>query len=279
MIKACVIGWPIEHSRSPVIHRYWLDKYQINGSYDRIAVPPDELAGFLGSLAEHGLAGCNVTVPHKEAVLGLADELDVSAVAIGAANTLWLDRGRIMASNTDAYGYMAYLDRRAPQWRERDAPVAILGAGGAARAIIHGFLEAGVERIDVFNRSLDRVAALSRHFGPNVVARAWDERQAAVRGYGVIVNTTTLGMKGNGDPGIDFSSADPQLIVSDIVYVPLQTPFLLNAQAHGLVGVDGLGMLLHQAAPGFARWFGLTPEVTEELYAMVAADIIGEQTC
>lgn len=279
MIKACVIGWPIEHSRSPIIHRYWLSKYRIDGSYDRIAVAPDGLAGFLGSLAEQGLAGCNITVPHKEAVLNLADELDACAVAIGAANTLWLDRGRIMASNTDAYGYMTYLDRSAPQWRERDAPVAILGSGGAARAIIYGFLDAGVERIDVFNRSLDRATALSRHFGPKVVPRAWDERSQAVHKHGVIVNTTTLGMKGNSDPGIDLKSADPRLIVSDIVYVPLQTSFLANARAHGLVVVDGLGMLLHQAAPGFARWFGVTPQVTDELYAMVAGDIAGERTC
>src|SRR5512139_2457998 len=156
MKRACVIGWPIAHSRSPIIHGYWLRTLGIEGAYTREPVKPEELAQFLESLGERGFAGCNVTVPHKEAALALADERDAAAVAIGAVNTLWLEDGRLCASNTDAYGYMTYLDAKAPQWAKRDAPVLVLGAGGAARAIVHGFLQAGVARVRIANRSRAR---------------------------------------------------------------------------------------------------------------------------
>jgi shikimate dehydrogenase len=273
MKRACVIGWPIEHSRSPLIHGYWLRTLGIAGSYTREPVRPEDLADFLSSLAASGFAGCNVTVPHKEAALALAEERDGAAVAIGAANTLWLENGRLHASNTDALGYMTYLDARAPQWRKRDQPVLILGAGGAARAIAYGFLEAGAGRVRICNRSRERGESLARHFGPRVEACDWDVRDELAREASVIVNTTTLGMKGQGDPRLDFSGVLPDTVVSDIVYVPLETEFLASARRSGLATIDGLGMLLHQAVPGFERWFGIRPEVTPELFDLVRADI------
>ncbi|MBA4129978.1 MAG: shikimate dehydrogenase [Hyphomicrobium sp.] len=273
MTRACVIGWPIEHSRSPIIHGYWLRTYGIDGSYTREPVRPEELQTFLASLGERGFAGCNVTVPHKEAALALADVPDAAAVAIGAANTLWLQDGRLCASNTDAYGFMTYLGLKAPEWTSRDAPVLILGAGGAARAIMHGFLQADVARVRVCNRSRERSEDLVRHFGSRVEAWDWDARNDAAREAGVIVNTTTLGMKGAGDPGIDFAGVHADTVVSDIVYVPLETAFLAAARGRGLRTVDGLGMLLHQAVPGFEKWFGVRPEVSDALYDLVRADI------
>lgn len=273
MRRACVVGWPIEHSRSPLIHRFWLKRYGIDGSYTKEAVRPEALAAFLRGLEEHGFAGCNVTVPHKEAAFLLADETESSARAVGMANTIWLDDGRIWAANTDAFGFMTYLNMRAPDWQRRDAPVAVLGAGGAARAVVSGFLGAGVGEILIFNRSRERAEAAARHFGPRVRVHDWPERSVRSRAVSVLVNTTTLGMKGEGSPGIDFEGFHPDCVVSDIVYVPLETRLIQDARARGLNTVDGLGMLLHQAVPGFEKWFGIRPEVTDELYRLIAADI------
>jgi shikimate dehydrogenase len=272
---ACVIGWPITHSRSPLIHGYWLKAYGIEGSYTKEAVRPEELGAFLASLAERGFVGCNVTVPHKEAAFAAAVVKHPSAVAVGAANTLWLQDAVLHAANTDTYGYMTYLDLKAPGWNRAGAPVSVLGAGGAARAIVYGFLEAGVSEVRVFNRSRERADALAEVFGPRVKAIDWVQRAALSRGSSVLVNTTTLGLKGEGDPGVDFAGFDPRCVVSDIVYVPLETAFLASARAAGLKTVDGLGMLLHQAVPGFERWFGRRPDVTDELYRLIAADIAG----
>jgi shikimate dehydrogenase len=275
MKNACVIGWPIEHSRSPLIHGYWLKKYGIEGSYTKQAVTPGELNGFLATLAERGFAGCNVTVPHKEAAFLASAGRDPSAVAVGAANTLWLDGRTLHCANTDTYGYMTYLTERAPGWAVRDAPVSILGAGGAARAIVYGFLQAGVGEIRLFNRSRERAEALAGLFGPRVKVYDWAQRAALSRESAVLVNTTSLGLKSAGDIGIDFAAFHPACVVSDIVYVPLETAFLTAARLHGLTTVDGLGMLLHQAVPGFERWFGVRPEVTGELTRLIRADIEG----
>lgn len=276
MKKACVIGWPITHSRSPIIHGYWLKKYGIEGSYTKEAVKPEDLAAFLGSLAAKGYAGCNVTVPHKEAAYALADVKDASTVAAGAANTLWLKGGRLRAANTDTYGFMTHLNVSAPGWFEREAPVCILGAGGAARAIVMGFLEAGCTEVRVCNRSRDRSQDLANHFGSSVRALDWEQREQASSDACVIVNTTTLGMIGQPALDLDVSKLAPDCVVADIVYVPLETPLLTAARARGLRTVDGLGMLLHQAAPGFQKWFGVKPEVTPELRALVEADIKGQ---
>jgi shikimate dehydrogenase len=273
MKQACVIGWPITHSRSPLIHGCWLKQLGIDGAYTKVAVEPADIDRFLASLGTRGLVGCNVTIPHKEAAFAAASHREPSAIAVGAANTLWLEGETLCAANTDTYGYMTHLTASAPQWRNRDAPIAILGAGGAARAICYGFLEAGVAHVRVFNRTLDRAEALVADFGPHVSAHAWDQRTALSRDAAVVVNTTALGLKDQGDIGIDFSGFHADCIVSDIVYVPLETAFLRAARNHGLNTVDGLGMLLHQAVPGFERWFGVRPEVTPELHALIAADI------
>lgn len=275
MKKACVIGWPIAHSRSPAIHGYWLAHYKIDGSYTKRAVPPDTLERFLRSLADEGYAGCNVTIPFKEDVFRLVAARDAAATAIGAANTIWIEDGALHASNTDTYGYMTYLSREAEDWDRRDAPVCILGAGGAARAIVHGFLEAGVGEIRIFNRSPERAEALRRDFGPRLKVLPWEDRSRASTEASVLVNTTSLGLKGEGTLAMDFTDFHPDCIVSDIVYVPLETGLIREARRHGLHTVDGLGMLLHQAVPGFEKWFGVRPEVTDDLYDRIAADIEG----
>jgi len=277
MKKACVIGWPIEHSRSPLIHGYWLKTYGIAGSYTKQAVKPEDLGSFLGSLASAGFAGCNVTVPHKEAAFTAAQRQDASAEAVGAANTLWLEDGVLCAANTDTYGFMTHLTAAAPQWNTGAGPVCILGAGGAARAIVQGFLQAGVREVRVFNRTRDRADALAAQFGSRVVVGDWEKRSIASRDADVLVNTTALGLKGSGDAGIDFAGFNPGCVVSDIVYVPLETALLREARLAGLATVDGLGMLLHQAVPGFERWFGVRPEVTSKLRDVIVADILSSK--
>ena len=275
-MRAAVVGWPIQHSRSPLIHSYWLKRYCIAGEYTKIAVAPEEAPAFFARLADQNLAGCNVTVPLKELAFAAAVQRDASAVAVGAANTLWLDEaGRLCAANSDTYGFMRHLDLSAHDWRRGGSHVSILGAGGAARAIVHGFLEAGVDDVRVFNRTRDRAEALAAHFGPRVSAHDWAAREAGSRQAGVLVNTTTIGMKGEGRLDIAFAGFDRRCVVADIVYVPLETEFLAAARAGGLRTVDGLGMLLHQAVPGFLKWFGVEPEVTPELRALIEADIRG----
>lgn len=271
--KACVIGWPIQQSRSPLIHGHWLKKYGIAGSYDRVAVPPGEAAAFVRSLESRGLEGCNVTAPHKQAVFDAADWRDPSAVAVGAANTVWRDGAKVCVANTDTYGFMTHLGQSAPGWNAKDAPVAIFGAGGAARAVVYGFLDAGIAKVRLINRTAARAEELVAHFGSRVESWAWTDRARAVSDAGVIVNTTTLGMAGNAPLDLDLAALDRNAIVADIVYVPLETPLLAAARARGHRTVDGLGMLLHQAVPGFARWFGVQPEVTRELRDILVADI------
>lgn len=275
MKRACVIGWPIEHSRSPLIHGYWLKKYGIAGSYTKEAVKPEDLEAFIGSLAANGFAGCNVTVPHKEAAFAVAEFKDPSALAVAACNTIWLEGGKIACANTDTYGFMRHIELSAPEWNKRDRPILVLGAGGAARGIVHGLIEAGAGEIHVVNRSRARSDRLAHDLGRKVHSHGWEARNTFVRDAGLIVNATTLGMKGAGDPGIDFGLAPSDAIAVDIVYVPLETAFLKSARDHGLKGVDGLGMLLHQAVPGFEKWFRIRPEVTPELRALLAADIEG----
>lgn len=271
--RACVIGWPIKQSRSPLIHGYWLGKYGIVGSYDREAVPPGEATAFVRSLEARGLEGCNVTAPHKEEVFAAADWRDPSAEAVGAANTVWRDGAKVCVANTDTYGFMTHLGQSAPGWNEKDKPVAILGAGGAARAIIYGFLDAGIGKVRLINRTAARAESLVAHFGTRVESVTWTDRDRAVSDVGVVVNTTTQGMAGNDPLDLDLAALDRNAVVADIVYVPLETPLLAGARARGHRVVDGLGMLLHQAVPGFARWFGVRPEVTPELRDILVADI------
>ena len=275
MTQAAVIGWPIEHSRSPMIHGHWLKRYGIDGAYTKIAVRPEEVQSFLHSLAARGLAGCNVTLPHKEAAFRAASVRDASAEAVGAANTLWLENGRLHAANTDTYGFMRHLEVSAPGWMSKDRPVLVLGAGGAARGIVYGLLEAGVGKVRIANRTLARAEDIAQHFGRRVEALAWDDAGRAAADAGLLVNTTSLGMAKTGPLDFDVARLPRDGIVADIVYVPLETALLKAARMQGLATVDGLGMLLHQAVPGFAKWFGTMPEVTAELRDLLVRDIEG----
>jgi shikimate dehydrogenase len=269
---ACVIGWPIGHSRSPLIHNYWLNAYRIAGAYRSEAVPPEQFAQFVQSLAARGYAGANVTVPHKEAAVAcsLADD---RAKAVGAANTLWLDDGKLRATNTDVEGFLGNLDACAAGWDRDLSKAVVLGAGGAARAVVYGLLQRGVADIVVINRTRERAEALRERLGTGIRALPWDESNAALSDTALLVNTTTLGMPGQPDLAIEVGHLPAHAIVADLVYVPLITPLLRTAAARNLRTADGLGMLLHQAVRGFSLWFGKTPEVTAELRALVEADL------
>lgn len=276
MKKAFVTGHPIAHSRSPGIHGYWLKQYGINGSYEAIDVAPQDFAGFLAGLREHGFSGGNVTIPHKEAAFALVQRRDEAAEAIGAVNTLWLEDGILCGGNTDAHGFAANLDEYAPGWAHSGSAV-VLGAGGAARAIIHALKVRGVRDIRIVNRTLSRAQELAHRFGEGVSAHAIDATGELLADAGLLVNTTALGMHGNDGLAADPARLPGHAIVTDIVYVPLETPLLAAARQRGLKAVDGLGMLLHQAVPGFEHWFGTRPQVTRELREMIVADLGGGQ--
>jgi shikimate dehydrogenase len=270
---ACVIGWPVEHSRSPLIHDYWIRQFGLPAAYRREAVPPERFADFVAHLADRRYVGANVTVPHKETALELSKP-DALAQAVGAANTLWLDDGVLRSSNTDVEGFVASLDAGVPGWAKIVERAVVLGAGGAARAVVFGLLAQGVGRIHVVNRSLDRATAMQRRFGDRVVPSSWDHRNDLLAGAGLLVNTTTLGMSGQPRLEIDLAPLAAAAVVADIVYAPLVTPLLAAGRARGLRTVDGLGMLLHQAAGAFARFFGLRPQVTQGLRTLVEADLM-----
>lgn len=272
--RAFVIGHPIGHSRSPLIHRYWLEQAGLPGGYQPVEVAPADLPDFIGALKDgsSGFAGGNVTIPHKEAVLGLVDEADPVAREIGAANTLWRENGRLMATNTDSHGFSANLDHQAPGWDAGQTAV-ILGAGGASRAIVHAVLSRGFSTVHIVNRTETRARALVEAFGGRLEAHAMAELPEVLRRADLFVNTTSLGMDGDAVPEIDFTVMNPQALVTDIVYVPLETPILAMARRQDLRTVDGLGMLLHQAAPGFEKWFGAKPDVTLELRRLIIADM------
>jgi len=269
---ACIVGWPVGHSRSPLIHNYWLKHYGIAGEYRREAVPPDQFAAFVKNLAARGYAGCNVTLPHKEAALKLSQP-DDRAEAVGAANTLWLDGGSLLSTNTDVEGFLDNLDAAAPHW-DRDLRAAVvLGAGGAARAVVYGLLLRGVGRVIVVNRTVDRAGGLRRRFGERVHPVPWNERDEQLAEAGLVVNATTLGMEHQDSLTLDIGRLPGHAVVADLVYVPLLTPLLTATRARSLRTADGLGMLLHQAVRGFTLWFGKKPQVTDELRALVEADL------
>ncbi len=268
---ACIIGWPVEHSRSPLIHNYWLKKYRIPGDYRREAVRPEEFRAFAESLAERGYVGANVTVPHKEAALAFSRP-DDRARAVGAANTLWLD-GVWRSTNTDVEGFLDNLDSSAPGWDGKLRKAAVLGAGGAAHAVVYALLERGVEQVVVANRTQQRAAALCERFGARVHPVPWEERDTVLDDAALAVNTTTLGMAGQPDLVLDVGRLPGHAVVAELVYVPLVTALNRSARARGLRTADGLGMLMHQAVRGFLLWFGKKPEVTAELRALLEADL------
>jgi|SRR5665213_778211 len=268
---ACLIGWPAAHSRSPLIHHYWLRTLGIEGGYNIEAIPPEGFAEFILHLASHGFVGANVTRPHKERALALS-EPDARARAVGAANTLWYDGGKLCSTNTDVEGFVNNLDACAPGW-DRASDALVLGAGGASRAVVFGLLERGIKRVHVANRTIERARALADQFGAAVDPVAWDAVGALLPRAGVLVNTTSLGMHSQPPLEIDIGQLASDAVVADLVYVPLRTPLLSAAQGRGLRCADGLGMLLHQAVRGFELWFGRRPEVTPELRALVEADL------
>lgn len=269
---ACVIGWPVEHSRSPLIHGFWIKQHGLNAEYRREAVPPEHFESFVARLAEHGYVGANVTIPNKEAALR-ASAADDRAKRVGAANTLWLDGKTLRSTNSDVEGFINNLDSATPGWDRGLETAVVLGAGGTARAVVYGLIERGVERIHVVNRSLDRAVALREAFGQKIRPLRWEELNGLLAGAGLLVNTTSLGMTGNPPLTMNLSRLPASAVVADVVYAPLETALLAAARERGLRTVDGLGMLLHQAVPGFELWFGVRPKVTPKLRAAVEADL------
>jgi shikimate dehydrogenase len=278
MAKAFVVGHPIKHSRSPLIHGYWLKQYGLDGSYERIDVAPVNFGDFLKSFPTQGFAGGNVTIPHKEMAFLGVDRRTEQAERVGAVNTLWIEDGVLWGDNTDVTGFMAHLDASlGTGWEQDVETVLVLGAGGAARAVVAGLQNRPCKRIFVANRTLskaeDLVRDLRRGSPVGLETSAWEALGRVIPHAQLIVNTTSLGMAGQPPLTLDLGKAPRNAAVADIVYVPLETPLLAAAAAHNLRTVDGLGMLLHQAVPGFRRWFGVTPEVTPELRTLILADI------
>jgi shikimate dehydrogenase len=272
--KAFVTGWPIKHSRSPIIHRYWLKQYDLVGSYDAVAVAEQDFATFVDQLRSgaNGFRGGNVTIPHKETAFRLSDSPDALAEELGAANTLWVEEGRVHATNTDGYGFATNLDDRHPGWDKAERAV-ILGAGGASRAVVQAVRDRGVGEIHIVNRTLSRAQELADRFGPKVHAHALTALPEVMSGAGLFINTTSLGMEGEESADFDFSKMRSDALVTDIVYVPLETAILKQAREQGFATADGLGMLLHQAAPGFEKWFGRRPVVDDKLRGLIVEDI------
>ena len=268
---ACLIGWPAAHSRSPLIHHYWLRTLGIEGGYNIEAIPPEGFAEFVMHLRTHGFVGANVTIPHKERALALSAP-DARARAVGAANTLWYEDDELRSTNTDVEGFINNLDASAPGWDKADDAL-VLGAGGSARAVVFGLVERGIKRVHLVNRTMERARALAGQFGASVLPAAREAIDELLPRAGLLVNTTSLGMHGQPALEIDVGLLPQNAVVADLVYVPLQTPLLAEAGARGLRTADGLGMLLHQAVRGFELWFGQRPTVTPELRALVEADL------
>ncbi|MCF2522278.1 shikimate dehydrogenase [Bradyrhizobium sp. G127] len=268
---ACLIGWPAAHSRSPLIHKYWLKSFGIDGDYRIEAVEPAAFADFIAGLAARGYKGANVTIPHKEQALALSAP-DARARAVGAANTLYFGDGKLCSTNTDVEGFINNLDASAPGWDAAE-DVLVLGAGGSSRAVIFGLIERGIGRVHLANRTASRAQLLADQFGAQVQPLAWDAIDTVLPRVGLLVNTTSLGMKGQPPLAVDVSLLPVGAAAADLVYVPLETDLLKAAKARGLKTADGLGMLLHQAVRGFELWFGRRPTVTPELRALVEADL------
>jgi shikimate dehydrogenase len=273
--RACVVGWPARHSRSPLIHRHWLAEHGIAGDYLIEEVAPDAFPAFIATLADRGYVGCNVTVPHKLAAAAAVSRLDAAAAALEAVNTVWYDEAGLCGGNTDVHGFLANLDDTAPGWDARLDKAVVLGAGGAARAVVFGLISRGARRVEIVNRSLERAVELAAVHPDRARAVPWPDLPAALDEASLLVNTTSLGMAGMPPLAIDLSPLPADAVVNDIVYVPLETGLLAEARRRGRHAVDGLGMLLHQAVPGFERWFGVRPQVTPALRTILEQSIGG----
>ncbi|MEM1362398.1 MAG: shikimate dehydrogenase [Pseudomonadota bacterium] len=260
-----VIGYPIAHSLSPVLHGYWLKRYGIKGYYIPLNITADDLSKSLEMLPKMGFIGANVTIPHKQALVALAHRISDRADVIGAANTVVFDNeGLIHADNTDGYGFTENLRQAIPDWDPSTAPCAVFGAGGASRAVIAALIDLGAPEVRLTNRTMMRAVSLEQQFGDPVVSYPWEDTAKVLDGCGTVVNTTSLGMTGQPDFDLDLSALATDAVATDLVYTPLETPFLKAAAAQGARTVDGLGMLIHQAVPGFERWFGVRPEVDDK---------------
>jgi shikimate dehydrogenase len=274
--RACIVGWPVKQSRSPKLHGYWLKRYGIDGAYGAEEQSPETFDAFLLNLEARGYVGCNVTMPHKERAFALSKP-DARAVAVGASNTVWIANGALHSTNTDVDGFIHGLDARAPGWDARTDVAVVLGAGGAGRAVVCGFVERGIKEIHVVNRSAERAVAMRTWFGSSVHAASWDDLPRLLKGAGLLANTTSMGMAATEPmPPLDLAAMQANAVVGDAIYVPLVTPLLAAAKRQGLVTMDGLDMLLYQAVRGFEQWFGTRPEVTQELRDVLVADITRE---
>jgi len=262
--RAFVIGSPINHSLSPDLHSFWLEQYAIRGSYEKILVLPADLGEFLSNMISANFVGGNITLPHKETAYQKLGNCDDTANQLEAVNTVWIEDQKIVAGNTDAYGFGANLDDFAPAWRKAKTAM-VLGAGGAAKSIILALINAGYEKIFIANRTHSRSQALALKMGHQCISIQHDETSETLKNVDLLINTTSLGMKNQANLDINLSNLSSSAIVTDIVYNPIKTSLLKNAQARGLETVDGIGMLLHQAVPGFEKWFGVRPQVTSEL--------------
>ncbi len=272
--RACVIGWPVAHSRSPLIHRFWLESLKVAGSYELAAVAPANFPDFVDNLARHGFVGANVTLPHKQTAFELCDVKLPAAERLKAVNTLWIEAGKLCGDNTDCTGFLGALDQDAPEWDRNPGTALVLGAGGAARAIVHALQLRKMTRIFLVNRTRENAEKLAADFGTPVEVVDFGDLPDAMAIAQLLVNTTSLGMRGQPPLTLDLTPLPPHAIVSDIVYVPLETSLVKAAKTRGLRAVSGIGMLLHQAVPGFERWFGKKPRVTAELRGLVEADIL-----
>jgi shikimate dehydrogenase len=271
--RACVIGFPVAHSRSPLIHNYWLREHKIDGDYIHHEVKPEDIDQFLKNFSKQNFVGCNVTLPHKEAAARNVSHATPVVRTLGVANTLWLQDGKLQGDNTDVAGFLAHLDDSIPRWDKKTEHAVVLGAGGAARSIVYGLNERGVEKITIVNRSHERAAQLVKEIKIESNIAGFDETESLIPSADLLVNTTSLGMKGQPPLEIDLKNLKKSAAVCDIVYVPLETDLLRQARERGHAVVDGLGMLLHQAVPGFERWFGVRPAVTKELRALIVDDL------
>ena len=273
-IMAGVIGWPVAHSRSPAIHNHWIQQYNLCGAYGQFPVEINNLEMAIQGLKALGLAGCNITIPHKVAAMRHMDWIDPLAQRMGAINTIVVQAdGALHGFNNDGFGYIQSLHEAQPSWRANAGPVVILGAGGAARAIVVSLLDAGAEEIRILNRTRDKAEALAQEFGSRITTSEWQERHEALSGCALLVNTTSLGMHGQEALEINLAQLPTSALVSDAIYVPLETPLLAQARKRGNSTVNGLGMLLHQARPAFHAWFGVMPEVTPELRQTIIATL------
>ena len=273
-LLAGVMGWPVMHSRSPMLHNYWLDQHNMAGRYVPLAIEPGKLGPALKALAPLGFAGCNLTIPHKEAALAIVDEVAPLARKMGAISCVTVGRdGRLTGTNNDGYGYIHALLEAAPDWRADGGPIVVIGSGGGARAVVLSLADQGAREIRLINRSPERAKTLEREFGGPIKALPWADRNRALEGAALLVNTTSQGMVGNPALDITLDRLPPSALVSDIVYIPRETPLLAAARARGNTTVNGLGMLLHQARPAWEAWFGISPKVTPELRAMIEATI------